>query len=154
MALIAIVALLAVPASAQRRRAVAPGAPLSIEFVDVGSDEGFLTSTTRDAWLNVGTIAKRDPRSHGARVAKQFGVRVVRPGSVLSGSVRVTARLASWDGRAKVRLDGRPLTITPLLIDSHAVVGSVVVHRLEIEVPESVAPGPLAAPIVWEVVPN
>jgi hypothetical protein len=37
-----------------------------------------------------------------------------------------------------------------LVIDARAAVGTVIVHMLEIEVPESAAPGPLNASISWQ----
>jgi hypothetical protein len=37
------------------------------------------------------------------------------------------------------------------LIDARASVGAMTIHTLEIDVPDSVAAGPLAASISWEV---
>jgi hypothetical protein len=50
-----------------------------------------------------------------------------------------------------VRIDGQPLSSTPVVVSTRAAVGALSIHTLEIEVPESVAAGPLAASISWEV---
>ncbi|MCU1349391.1 MAG: hypothetical protein JWO56_2421, partial [Acidobacteria bacterium] len=125
---------------------------LSIAFVDVAAGPGTLTATANDGWLDVPNVShKPGSREAVTRIRRQFGIRIVHAGEVAIGTARITARLESWDGRATVRLDGRPLTAVPLLVDAHAPVGSVTVHQLEIEVPVSVPAGPLAASIAWEV---
>jgi hypothetical protein len=125
---------------------------LSIAFVDVSAGPGTLTAADNDGWLDVPGLSHK-PGSHEpvTRVRRQFGIRVLRAGQAGWGTARITARLESWDGRATVRLDGRPLTAAPLVVDAHAAVGSVAVHQLEIEIPVSVPAGSLATSIAWDV---
>ena len=85
------------------------------------------------------------------RVRRQFGIRILRAGGVSWGTATVTARLNSQDGRTSVRIDGKPVAGMPVVIDARASVGAMTIHTLEIEVPGSVAAGPLAASISWEV---
>jgi len=66
------------------------------------------------------------------------------------GTASVTARLTSQDGRSTLRIDGKPVAGIPVVIDARATVGVMTIHTLEIEVPDSVAAGPLAASITWE----
>jgi len=147
-----LAALMVADLYGDRRRAAAPVIPasLSVEFVDVAAAEGSFTATRGNAWLDVGSISKRDADVHGTHVRRQFAVRIIRSEGVSYGTARVTARLQSWDGRATVRLDGQILTSTPVLVDPSVAIGATIMHRLEIEVPESVAAGPINASIVWQ----
>jgi hypothetical protein len=135
-----------------RRRAVSPvDDTISIEFVDVAAGDGSLTRAQGNAWLDVGTVFKREQREKGIRVRRAIGMRLVRSGGVQYGTARLTAKLQSWDGQSSVRIDGQPLTSAPLLVDSRAPIGPVLTHRMEIVVPETGKPGPIDASIVWEV---
>jgi hypothetical protein len=62
----------------------------------------------------------------------------------------LTASRDVSDSRCSLRIDGQALGSAPLVIDARAAVGTVTVHTLEIEVPESAAPGPLNASISWQ----
>lgn len=152
--IVALAALSALPlAAAEKRLARTETQTLSIAFVDAASSVGgTLTTANNDGWLDVQQLAhKPGSREAVTRTRKQFGIRIVQAGSLTPGTARITARLESWDGRATVKLDGRVLTAAPLVVDAHAAVGGVAMHQLEIEVPVSVAAGPLAASIAWEV---
>ena len=145
--------LAAMPLHAERRRAVAPPAgALSIEFVEVPEQGASLIAAGSDAWIDVKTVSQQ-AGSNGkpVRVRRRFGIRIVRAGGVSSGTAIVTARLDSPDGRSSVRIDGQPLAATPLVVSARAAVGAMTVHLLEIEVAGTVAEGPLAASISWEV---
>jgi len=153
--LVMIAAIMTFTANAQtaRRRAVVPSDPneVSIEFVEAPSGDGSLTMARNNAWLDVGNVFKRDPRERGIHVRRLIGIRLVRRGATSWGTGRLVTRLQTWDGRTSVRLDGRELTTAPTLIDARAAIGPVIVHRLEIVVPESGRAGPIDASIVWEV---
>jgi hypothetical protein len=84
-------------------------------------------------------------------VRRQIGIRIVRSDGTAWGTARVEARLESTDGREKVWIDGQPLTTVPLVVEAHAAVGAVTVHRIEIEVPENVPAGAISASIGWDV---
>jgi hypothetical protein len=84
-------------------------------------------------------------------VRREFGIRILRAGGISLGTATVTARLDSPDGRSSLRIDGRSLGSTPLVVLAHAAVGSLTIHSLEIEIPGSASAGPLAASISWEV---
>ena len=148
--------LLAFDAGAARRRAVVPANSdvLAVDFVEIHSSEGSMTTTQSEAWLDVGRIVKHDQRQRGVTVRQRFGVRVTRSGGIVYGTARITARLESWDGKARVRLDGRPLTAAPLLVDASAPIGGTIAHRLEIDVADTARAGPIAASIVWEATTN
>lgn len=153
LATILLLAFSALPLAAAEKRLARTGTQaLSISFVDVAPGAGTLTSADNDGWLDVHQLTHK-PGSHDdvTRMRRQFGIRIVRADAMATGTARITARLESWDGRATVRLDGRVLTAVPVVVDAHAAVGSVVVHRLEIEVPINAPAGPLAASIAWDV---
>lgn len=143
----------ALPLQANRRRAVAPPeAALTIAFVDAPSDGSHLTAAGADAWLDLDTVRKLPTsRERNIRIRRRIGVRIDRAGAVAWGTAIVSARLESWDGRAAIRIDGRPLTTAPLIVNRRAAVGALTFHTIDIEVPESAAEGPLAASIRWEV---
>lgn len=154
-AIVILAALLAVPASAARRRSAAPviDDALSIVFVDAPSADSSFTAAGGDAWLDVRDVAGHPGgRQRGARVQRRFGLRVVRTAGTASGMVTVSAHLESTDGRTSMRLDGKLLTEAPVVIDTHAAIGTVIFHTLEIEISDTVAPGPIAAAISWDVI--
>ena len=142
------------PLYAGRRRAAAPpNAALSIEFVDVPAAAGIaLIAAGSDAWVDAGAVSQQaGSMRKSVRMRQQFGVRIVRAGSAPWGTVMVTARLDSPDGRSSLRIDGQPLTGATIVVDAHAAVGALTIHTLEIEVLGSAAPGPLGASISWQV---
>jgi hypothetical protein len=154
IAILALLMVLAAPLSAERRRAVAPpSGVLSIEFVDVPSGAAALFAAGPDAWIDLATVSQ-EPGSAGRplRLRRQFAIRIVRTGELSWGTVRLTASRDVSDSRCSLRIDGQALGSTPLLIDARAAVGTVSVHTLEIEVPQSSAPGPLNASIAWQAI--
>lgn len=155
IAIVLLAVLLALPASAGRRRAAAPviDDTLSIVFVDAPAGDGTFTAAGGDAWLDVRDVAHHaGSNARGSRVQRRFGIRVVRTGNSASGTATITARLASSDGRTSMRIDGKPITEAAAVVDAHAVIGAITVHMLEIEISDEVAPGPIAASITWEVI--
>lgn len=151
----AVVLLLAVslPVNAQRRRAAgSPAEAMSIAFVEAGTSDAALTTAGSDAWLDVATVKHEGKvRERSTRIRRQFGVRVLRAGSVAFGSAVITARLDAWDNRVSYRIDGHELTTAPMIVDTHASIGAVTIHTLDIEIPVTAAEGPIAASIQWEV---
>ncbi|MBV9493858.1 MAG: hypothetical protein JOZ54_06405 [Acidobacteria bacterium] len=125
---------------------------LSIAFVEGESGDGSMLPAGNDAWLDLKQVSRMaGSKEKVIRKRRRIGVRVVRAGGVAGGTAAISVHLDSWDGRATYRLDGRQLTAAPLVVDAHAPVGSVTFHTLEIEVPTTVAEGPLTAAITWEV---
>ena len=155
MKIMALVLCLAasLPVYAARRRATAPPtSALSIEFVDVPAAGATLIAAGSDAWVDVKTVSQQAGLTgKSVRVRRQFGVRILRAGGVSWGTAIITARLDSPDGRSSLQIDGQTLSSTPVVVSSRAVVGAMTIHTLEIAVPDSVAAGPLAASISWEV---
>jgi len=143
----------ALPLYGGRRRVAAPPTDaLSIEFVDLSAAETRLIAAGPDAWLDLKAVSQRaGSAGKSVRVRRQFGIRILRTGGVSWGTATVTARLDSPDGRSSLRIDGQPLAGRPIVVSSHAAVGAMTIHTLEIEVPDSVAAGPLAASISWDV---
>jgi hypothetical protein len=141
------------PLYAGRRRISAPPAgALSIEFVDVPAAGAAFIAAGSDAWVDVKTISQGAGSSgRPVRLRRQIGIRILQTGGVSWGTAIVTARLDSPDGRSSLRIDGQLLANAPVVVSSHAAVGALTIHTLEIEVAESVAPGPLALSISWEV---
>jgi hypothetical protein len=153
-AIVLLIALLALPASAARRRSVAPviSDTLSIVFVDAPETGSTLTATGGDAWLDVNDVAHQAGSRHkDTRLQRRIGIRLVRRSGAVSGTATISARIETSDGRTSMRLDGKPLTDAPIVIDAHAVIGAVAFHTLEILISDAVAPGPIAAAITWEV---
>ena len=150
--LLAVVVLCAASVEADRHRAVATPDPnaISVEFVEVPATGGTMTVVQNDAWLDVGRFFKRDLREHGVHVRRDVGLRLLRAGTTQWGTARLTARLQSIDGRTSVRVDGQLLTTTPTLIDARRTIGPLVVHHIDIAVPDSATAGPLATTITWE----
>jgi hypothetical protein len=147
-----MIAIAAAPLSAARRRAVAPpSGVLSIEFVDVPSAAAALFAAGPDAWIDLATVSQGTGATGSSlRLRRQFAIRIVRSGGLSWGTVRLTASRDVSDSRCSMRIDGQALGNAPLVIDARAAVGTVIVHMLEIEVPESAAPGPLNASISWQ----
>ena len=155
MKILAVVLCLAasLPVYAARRRATAPpGAALSIEFVDVPAAGATLIAAGSDAWVDVKNVSQQAGSvGRSVRLRRQFGIRILRAGGVSWGTAMITARLDSPDGRSSLQIDGQTLGRTPIVVSSRAIVGAIAIHTLDIEVPDSVAAGPLAASISWEV---
>jgi hypothetical protein len=144
----------ALPVRAERRRAAAPPEEtLSIVFVEVGSGDESLKAAGSEAWLDLNAVTHAGTE-RSTRLRRKFGIRIERAGNATAGTAAIVARLESWDGRATYRLDGRPLTAAPFLVDGHAAIGSVTNHTLDIEIPVEAAAGPLSASIAWEVNSN
>lgn len=139
--------------AAERRRAVAPpDDSLTITFVESESNQGSMLPAGNDAWLDLKSMTRMGAsREKFIRTRHRIGVRVARAGGTAGGMAVITALLDSYDGRAAYRLDGKPLTAAPLVVDAHAAVGTVVFHTLDVEVPVSLPEGPLAASITWQV---
>ena len=140
-------------AAAERRRTAAPpDDSLTITFVESDTNQGSMLPAGNDAWLDLKSVTRMGAsKEKSIRTRHRFGVRIVRAGGAAGGTAVITALLDSYDGRASYRLDGRPLTAAPLVVDAHAAVGTVVFHTLDVEVPVSVSEGPLAASINWQV---
>jgi len=153
IAVVALCIAVSLPLCAARRRAAAsPAGALSIEFVDVRAAEARLIVAGSDAWVDLNSVSQQaGSMGKSVRVRRQFGIRILRAGGVSWGTAMVTARLGSPDGRSVLRIDGQALGSTPVVINSRATVGGMTIHTLEIEVAGSVAEGPLAASISWEV---
>jgi len=153
LALLLTIAIALPGTAAERRRAAAPpDDSLTITFVESDSNQGSMLPAGSDAWLDLKSVTRMgSTKEKSIRTRHRFGVRVVRAGGAAWGTAVLTAMLDSYDGRATYRLDGRPLTTAPLVVDAHAAVGTVVFHTLDVEVPVSVPEGPLAASINWQV---
>lgn len=137
---------------AERHAPVAPDDSLTIAFAESDSNDASMVPAGNDAWLDLKSVTRiGSPKEKVIRKRHRFGVKVVSAGRAAWGTAVITASLDSWDGRAAYRLDGKPLTAVPRIVDAHAVVGALVLHTLDIEVPASVAEGPLSASITWEV---
>ena len=145
---------IALSEAAAEHRAIAVAPPddsLTITFIEGDSNQGSMIPAGNDAWLDLKSVKRMGASNEKSiRTRHRFGVRVVRAGGA-GGSAVITALLDSYDGRATYRLDGKPLTSAPLIVDAHAAVGTVVFHTLDIDVPVSIAEGPLAASITWQV---
>ena len=152
----AIVLLVAatLPLTAQRRRAAAPPEEtLSIVFVEAGSSDASLKAAGSEAWLELNAVT-HEGSARSTKLRRKFGIRIERAGNATTGTAAIVARLESWDGRATYRLDGRPLTAAPFVVEAHAAVGTVTIHTLDIEIPIEAASGSLAASVDWEVNSN
>ena len=144
----------ALPMRAERRRATAPPEQtLSIVFVEIESSDASLKAAGSEAWLDLNAVT-HEGSARSTKLRRKFGIRIERAGNASAGTAVIVARLESWDGRATYRLDGRPLTAAPSIVDANAAVGTVIVHTLEIEVPTEAAAGPLAASVAWEISSN
>lgn len=142
------------PMRAERRRAAAPPEEtLSIVFVEAGSGDESLKAAGSEAWLDLNAVSHQG-NSRSTRLRRKFGIRIDRAGNTSTATAAIVARLESWDGRATYRLDGRPLTAAPFVVDAHAAIGSVTLHTLDIEIPIEAAAGPLSASVTWEVNSN
>jgi hypothetical protein len=148
---IALLLCLASPAHAERRRAVAPPVQsLSVEFIEIPG-ANFFASAGSDAWMDLGATIGRDPVSgYSTRARQRVGIRIVRAGGLTWGTAGLTARLQVADSRAVVRVDGKPINAVPVVVSTHAAIGAVIVHIIEIDVPASAPEGPLTASIAWE----
>jgi len=139
------------PLRAERRHAAAPPEEmLSIVFVEVRSSDESLKAAGSEAWLDLNAVT-HEGKARSTKLRSKFGIRIERAGNATAGTAAIVARLESWDGRATYRLDGRPLTAAPFVVDAHAAVGTVTTHTLDIEIPIEAAAGSLSASVAWEV---
>ena len=144
----------ALPVAAERRRAVAPPAEaLSIVFVPAGSSDESLKAAGSEAWLELNSVT-HEGSARTTKLRRTFGIRIERAGNSTAATAVIVARVELCDGRATYRLDGRPLTASPLVVDAHAAVGTVTIHTLDIEIPIEAAAGSLSASVTWEVTSN
>jgi hypothetical protein len=146
--ILALLVAIAAPLSAERRRAVAPpSGVVSIEFVNVPSAVAAFAAGS-DAWIDLAAVSQEaGATGRSLRRRREFAIRIVRTGGMSWGTVRLTASRDVSDSRCSLRIDGQALGNAPVVIDARAPVGAVIIHTLEIEVPESAAPGPLNASI-------
>jgi hypothetical protein len=138
-----IATLLNDPLYAGGRRRAAATSPavrdeVSIAFVGV-------TGGGREAVMDAGRIAQ-------FRTRRVFGIRLDTAGT--TGTATLRAYLESFDGRAKVRVDGIELGLAPRIIDPQAPLGTVTTHTLEIEIPPNVPEGAFASAVRWDVTTN
>lgn len=155
--ILALCAVMAMPLAAGRRRPAAPlSSPISIEFVDLPEPDAQLISVGPNGWVELSTMrhGAHSPTAKSLRVTRRFGLRITRPGEVSRGTATVEARLDAPDGRSTLRIDGQTLGGMPIVVNPRTAIGSMSIHTLEIEVLDSVPPGPLAASISWEVRAN
>jgi hypothetical protein len=73
----------------------------------------------------------------------------VRIGTERTGFAPLRASLQADDGRCRIRVDGKTLTVVPQVIDPLAPLGQPVAHVLEIEIATTAAEGPVSASISW-----
>jgi hypothetical protein len=135
---------LALPASAGKRRAVAP--PVAVEEISIAFVELPAGS------VDVGIIAHTSSKRKGwTVVTRTIGIRVDRANGAAGGTAILRAWIDEPDARCVVRIDGVALGAAPRIVDPHARVGAVTPHRLDVEVPVSAAEGALNSSIRWEV---
>jgi hypothetical protein len=121
--------------------------------VEAGSSDASLKAAGSEAWLELNAVT-HEGSARSTKLRRKFGIRIERAGNATTGTAAIVARLESWDGRATYRLDGRPLTAAPFVLDAHAAVGTVTIHTLDIEIPIEAAAGSLSASVTWEVNSN
>jgi hypothetical protein len=119
-------------------------------FLD-GDDRAPVRQGADDAVMDIGRVVAGRCRARQCAstvVQRRFRLRV---DARASGArfARVHAFVQNDAPGQRIRIDGRPLTSVPTLIDALVPLGVAVVHVLEIEVPISEPPGPLAQNIVW-----
>jgi hypothetical protein len=145
-----VVAAFALPLCAAVRPVAPASGVLSVEFVDLPAANSMLLTAGSDAWVDFSAVSQQgSSRERSVRIQRRFAIRILRAG-VSGGIATLTAKLQSQDGRSLLRIDGQPLTSGRVVIDARAAIGAMTVHTLEIEVPDTVAAGPLAASIFWE----
>lgn len=143
------------PVQAGGRRRVAAVSATSAESITVTFTE--IESRASEGVVDMGVMSQSKPMrssrpaSH-AVTKRKFGIRL--DGASANGAARLTASLESFDARIVVRIDGRALGTTPVVIDPHTPIGRVVMHELTIEAPRSAAEGMFAAAIRWDVTTN
>jgi hypothetical protein len=76
-------------------------------------------------------------------------VRVRLQGTTTARFARLSASLRDVDSRSRIRLDGTLLSALPRVVAAQVPVGRSTTHSLEIEVPASEPPGPIASSIEW-----
>jgi hypothetical protein len=98
LALMILAVVLALPASAARRRSVAPminDDVISIIFVEPTAGDGSFTAAGGDAWIDVKDVARvPGNREHSTTVRRRFGLRLVHSTNSVAGMATITARLA------------------------------------------------------------
>ncbi|HEX3583370.1 MAG TPA: hypothetical protein VH087_16490 [Thermoanaerobaculia bacterium] len=130
--------------AAPRRRAAAPV-----------PDEVTITFVSRPGLLDLGSVAhtaRNDKHDRTVR-SETIQIRLDRRGGS-RGSASLRAYLVSPDARCSIRIDGRLLGATPVVIDPQIPIGALTSHRIDVEVPVSAPEGPLSTTIGWEASTN
>lgn len=138
-------------ADAAPARLSRPSDELRLVFLDADVRAPVRQGAYDDATIDVGrVVAARCPSRGCVRtlVSRQFRVRIDGRATTVR-FVRTQAFLQNTVPGHRVRVDGRLLTSTALVIDAAVPLGVAVVHTLEIEVPISEPEGVLAENIVW-----
>jgi hypothetical protein len=130
-------------------RLARPVEEFQLVFLD-GDDRAPVRQGADAAVMDIGRVVSRcwARRCASTVVQRRFRLRVDAR-STAPRFARVHAFVQNDAPGHRVRLDGRPLTSVPMLVDALVPLGVAVVHVLEIEVPISEPPGLLAQNIVW-----
>jgi hypothetical protein len=119
------------------------------------ADDGVVTdgAAGSDARLELGSVsALRSGFRASAQVVIRRRVAVTLVGGAGAPAfARLQLFLHADDGRVRVRVDGIRLSTVPRMVEPHARVGSPSIHLIELEVPDSSAPGALLSAIGWLV---
>ena len=138
---------------------------ISVSFVSAPDGAALTGGTSGQRGLNLGTVSL----AGGAQTANvqmqklpgrfvvstRFGMRI-QAGSQTSTTAAVLAALTVPDPAYTFRLDGITLQTVPQLLQGQARTGTIVMHRLEIEVPTSLTEknSQLNNAIIFQVIPN
>ncbi|MGZ6124249.1 MAG: hypothetical protein ACXWLR_04770 [Myxococcales bacterium] len=97
------------------------------------------------ALVDFGVLSAKGAR----RTIWRSTVRIRLQGTTTARFARLSASLRDLDTRCRIRLDGTLLSALPQVVDAQVPVGRSITHSLEIEIPASEPPGPIASSIEW-----
>jgi hypothetical protein len=83
-------------------------------------------------------------------VRRRLALRIDGPGT----TARLLAVLTEEPAGLTIRVDGLPLSRLPRLLDPAHRLGTAVTHRIEIDIPTQVAPGPILGRVQWLAEPS
>jgi len=131
------------PRAAARDLALGPEGSLTVSLVGISGGVPLLDSPGGPALLNCGKVSyggsttpKLEVQQHAGSfvVSTDFGL-LVQDATKLAHFATVSGALSGAQTAVTYRIDGKKLGSAPVLLISHASVGTLSEHRLEIEVP-------------------
>jgi len=136
---------------------------LTIEITEAPSGAPLLGVTLQQRVLDLGLLASFGAGTPAPNVTiTQTGDRIIAStdfmlkvtGASLTGSAHIVGSVTGIDPAYVIRIDGIPLTSSPIVVRPPAVVGTSSIHRMDIEIPTATPATPLLLNLLFQAIPD